>query len=282
MRPMNHARIKLGVAALLALCTVFTQHALAADLTLGAEPGDLVRVTVYGQPDLTTLARVSPDNTITFPFIGQVTVGGVSISEAQTNIARALDQQGIVRNPQVNVLVETEGSLSGDFVTILGHVQQPGRYALGDESQLGTDTLLDLIAVAGGTTATANSRVIVFKNSGGEGDATERVEVDLDELTQGASLEEVNLTLSQGDVVMVPESDVFYIYGQVSQPGRYAMEKNMMVMHAISVGGGVTERGNENGVVVTRIEDGERRQIDASLDDPIMSGDVIYVKERFF
>jgi polysaccharide biosynthesis/export protein len=286
MRLMKLARFNTrfgeGVAALLVLCMVAATSAMAAE-RIGPEPGDLVRVTVYGQPDLTTMARVSSDNTISFPFIGEVEVGGVSTSEAQSNIARALDQQGIVRNPQVNVLVETEGSLSGDFVTILGHVTQPGRYSLGDESQIATRTLLDLIAVAGGTTADANSRVILFRNtSGGESPGSERVEVDLDDLMQAGNLEDTNLSLSQGDVVVVPEADVFYIYGQVSRPGRYPLEKNMMVMQAISVGGGVTERGNESAIVLTRLEGGEQTRINAGLEDPIQSGDVIYVKERFF
>jgi len=256
---------------------------MAAERTSGPEAGDLVRVTVYGQPDLTTLARVSNDNTISFPFIGEVQVGGVSISQAQRNIANALDQQGIVRNPQVNVLVETQGSLSGDFVTILGHVQQPGRYSLGDESQIATRTLLDLIAVAGGTTADANSQIMVFRNGdGGEGPSGERMEVDLDDLLRDGGFLEANVVLSRGDVVVVPEADVFYIYGQVSRPGRYPLEKNMMVMQAISVGGGVTERGNENGIVLTRLEEGEQRRLNAKLEDQIMPGDVIYVKERFF
>ena len=84
------------------------------------------------------------------------------------------------------------------------------------------------------------------------------------------------------DVVVVPEADVFYIYGQVARPGRYPLLKDMMVMQAISVGGGVTERGNENGLVLTRRENDRQQKIDASLDDPIRAGDVIYVKERFF
>ena len=283
MRLMKHVRTNLVVAALIAACATFGAPAIAAERVGGPEPGDLVRVTVYGQPDLTTLARVSRDNTITFPFIGEVQVGGVSTSQAQGNIARALDQQGIVRNPQVNVLVETEGSLSGDFVTILGYVQQPGRYPLGDDSQIATRTLLDLMAVAGGTTPEAHSRVIVYRNGrGGEGPG-ERMEIDLDNLMQGGELEEVNLALNPGDVVMVPETDVFYIYGQVSRPGRYPLEKDMMVMQAISVGGGVSERGNESGIVLTRLdEDGDRRRLDAKLEDPIEPGDVIYVKERFF
>jgi polysaccharide export outer membrane protein len=280
---MKHARIRTGAAALLVLCAAVSTMAMAAERTSGPEAGDLVRVTVYGQPDLTTLARVSNDNTISFPFIGEVQVGGVSISQAQRNIANALDQQGIVRNPQVNVLVETQGSLSGDFVTILGHVQQPGRYSLGDESQIATRTLLDLIAVAGGTTADANSQIMVFRNGdGGEGPSGERMEVDLDDLLRDGGFLEANVVLSRGDVVVVPEADVFYIYGQVSRPGRYPLEKNMMVMQAISVGGGVTERGNENGIVLTRLEEGEQRRLNAKLEDQIMPGDVIYVKERFF
>lgn len=280
MRIMNYARIFSGVVGLLLICGA-TFGVRAAEVASGPRPGDLVRVTVYGQPDLTTLARVGANNTISFPFIGQVVVGGVSTAEAQANIARELDRQGIVRNPQVNVLVETEGSLSGDYVTILGHVKAPGRYPLGDQSDLATNTLLDLIAVAGGTTESAHSRVVVFRSGGGES-GPERIEVDIEELMQSGNLAETNLELSRGDVVMVPENDVFYIYGQVGRPGRYPLEKNMLVMHAISVGGGVTERGNEGAIAVTRLEDGKRRQMNAKLEDPIRPGDVIYVKERFF
>lgn len=271
--------IAWSVAFLLIVATV---PAAAAERSGGPEAGDLVRVTVYGQPDLTTLARVSRDNTISFPFIGEVRVGGVSTAEAQRNIAEALDRQGIVRNPQVNVLVETEGSLSGDFVTILGYVEQPGRYSLGEDSQIATGTLLDLVAVAGGTTPEAHSRIFLYRNGqSGEGPG-ERIEVDLGSLMRGGDLEEINLALQPGDVVIVPENDVFYIYGQVSRPGRYPLEKDMMVMQAISVGGGVTERGNESGIVLTRRDGEGHERMDAKLEDPIRPGDVIYVKERFF
>lgn len=281
MNHVKHLRLAAGVAALL---VVVAMNAVAADATSGPQAGDLVRVTVYGQPDLTTLARVSSDNTISFPFIGEVQVGGLSISQAQSNVAQALDRQGIVRNPQVNVLVETAGSLSGDFVTILGHVEQPGRYPLGGDSQMATRNLLDLIAVAGGTTEHANASVILFREGegGGNSGTAERVEVDIDELMRGGALEDANLALQSGDVVVVPEADVFYIYGQVSRPGRYPLEKNMMVMQAISVGGGVTERGNENGIVLTRRDGARQQKINADLEDQIQSGDVIYVKERFF
>jgi polysaccharide export outer membrane protein len=281
MRLVTNHEHEWKLAALLAVvmvCLPVTSD--AAERRGGPEIGDLVRVTVYGQPDLTTQARVSNDGTISFPFIGQVVVGGVPTSEAQSNIARDLDQQGIVRNPQVNILVETEGTMSGDFVTVLGHVGQPGRYSLGEGSEVATQTLLDLLAAAGGLTETANPRILVYR--GGNEGSESRMEVDMDALMSGGALEDANLKLSNGDVVVVPETDVFYIYGQVSRPGRYALEKNMMVMHAISVGGGITERGNESGIVLTRTQDGDEKRIDAKLNQSLQSGDVIYVKERFF
>lgn len=274
----------LGMAAAtLFMMAVFGSSSSAAERVGGPAPGDLVRVTVYGQPDLTTLARVSQDNTISFPFIGQVKVGDISSAQAQSNIAAALQRKGIVRNPQVNVLVE--GLSSGDLVTILGQVRQPGRYPLSGESFIETHTLLDLLAVAGGITDSANSRVSIFR--AGAADPTSGangvpVEVDLHDLMNGGNLGDANLELRSGDIVVVPEADVFYIYGQVSRPGRYALQKDMMVMHAISVSGGVTDRGNEKGLVVTRNENNQKKNMSAELEDLIRAGDVIYVKERFF
>lgn len=276
-------RLTTSVKVTATLFAIALAGSAAAERVSGPASGDLVRVTVYGQPDLTTLARVSQENTITFPFIGQVKVGGISSAQAQTNIASALERKRIVRNPQVNILVE--GLSSGDLVTILGQVRQPGRYPLSGESFIETHTLLDLLAVAGGTTDSANTRVRIFRVGAAEqtdGGTGLPLEVDMHELMNGGNLGNANLVLRSGDIVVVPEADAFYIYGQVNRPGRYPLQKGMMVMHAISVGGGVTDRGNESGLVVTRTENSQQKKINAKLDDPLRAGDVIYVKERFF
>jgi polysaccharide export outer membrane protein len=276
--------MKAGLAIATLSITFFACLTMAADRVDGPASGDLVRVTVYGQPDLTTLARVSDENTISFPFIGQVKVGGVTSTQAQANIAAALERKGIVRNPQVQVLVE--GLSSGELVTILGQVRQPGRYPLSGDAFVETHTLLDLLAEAGGTTDSANTRVSVFRVGTKTDEMPDAngaaVQVDLHDLMNGGNLGDANLTLRSGDIVVVPEADVFYIYGQVTRPGRYALLKGMKVMHAISVGGGITDRGNENGLVLTRTDKNQQKKIDAKLDDLIRAGDVIYVKERFF
>lgn len=256
---------------------------MAAERVGGPAAGDMVRVTVYGQPDLTTLARVASDNTISFPFIGQVKVGGVTTAQAQSNVAVALERKGIVKNPQVNVLIE--GFSASDLVTILGEVRQPGRYPVGDESVIETRTLLDLLAIAGGTTESASARVTVFRRrpeSDSADSGAPRIVIDLYELMSGGQIGNSNLLLQSGDLVIVPQVDAFFIYGQIRRPGRYPLLKNMTVMQAISIGGGITERGAENGLIVTRRENATEEKIDANPSDAIRAGDVIYVKERFF
>ena len=58
--------------------------------------------------------------------------------------------------------------------------------------------------------------------------------------------------LPNGDVVLVPEMDVFYIYGEVQRPGRYRLERDMTVMQGLSVASGMTPRGSVKGIVLNR------------------------------
>jgi polysaccharide export outer membrane protein len=56
----------------------------------------------------------------------------------------------------------------------------------------------------------------------------------------------------------------------------------MTVMQAIALGGGVTARGTQRGIKITR-RDGERvREMDARLTDPVQPDDVIFVRESIF
>ncbi len=243
------------------------------------QSGDLVRITVYGQPDLTTVTRIEPDGEIQFPFIGSVRVGGVSTQEAAANIAAGLQEKGIVRNPQVTLLVSEERRQQEALVTVIGEVARPGRYPLSDESAAIALGLVDALALAGGSTAEAGSNVTVFRRGSAD---EQRIEVDINAVMTGATLSESNVELQDGDVVIVPKADVFYIYGQVQRPGKYQLTPNLLVMQAISISGGVTERGSERDVSVTRNQGDGYDASNVKLDDTLQPGDVIYVKERFF
>src|SRR5207245_269257 len=67
--------------------------------------GDLVEVSVYNIPDLTTKARVSSSGDLYLPLIDYVHVSGLTIDEAEAVIEKRLDQGGFVKSPHVQLFV---------------------------------------------------------------------------------------------------------------------------------------------------------------------------------
>ena len=110
------------MAALLALAAGM---AGAADVPLGA--GDVLKISVYGNPDLGLETRVSEAGQITFPLVGAVDVGGLSASAAEKKLGGLLESGGYLRKAQVNIIVT---SLQSQQVSVLGQVNRPGRYPL--------------------------------------------------------------------------------------------------------------------------------------------------------
>jgi polysaccharide export outer membrane protein len=239
------------------------------DYLLGG--GDTVTITVYQQPDLTTTARISQDDgTITFPLIGEVTISGLTPEAAALKIARLLKGGGFIKRPEVALTVN---EFQSQKIPIMGQVNKPGEYALKGESRV-----IDLIAQAGGLKEDAADVIVVVKESAGE---TIKHEVDLLKFHTGDM--EQNIKVTQGDFILVPKMDAFYIHGEVKRPGRYRLERDMTVMQALSVGGGISDRGSLKGMKVTRrLSDGATEKVKVELTDKLQPEDVLYVKERLF
>jgi polysaccharide export outer membrane protein len=234
--------------------------------------GDVLKITVFQNPDMTTEARVSEEGKITFPLIGQVEVGGVTPAAAEARIAGRLNSGGFVLNPQVNIVVS---QFRSRMVSVLGQVGKPGRYPIEERSA----TIADMLATAGGVSATGGDEVIITRK---KGESEERIVVDMDARFTSDDPAQ-NVELENDDTLYVPRAPVFYIYGEVNKPGPYRLERGFTVMQAISAGGGLTLRGTDKRVRITRTEpDGKTRSIDAGLGDPVRKNDVIYVKESLF
>jgi polysaccharide export outer membrane protein len=77
--------------------------ALAQDYIVGEE--DILKITVYDNPDLSTTARVSGDGIIKFPLIGDIKVAGLTASQISREIASRL-ADGYVIDPHVSVFIE--------------------------------------------------------------------------------------------------------------------------------------------------------------------------------
>lgn len=259
----------LGAALALAALTTFSLALAVEDYRLGG--GDTVKIIVYGQPDLTTDARVSQDDgTIEFPLLGEVGISGLSPEQAGTKISSLLEKGGFIRGPQVSLTVQTFFSQK---IPIMGQIRNPGEYPL-----MGENKVVDLIAQAGGLKDSAADIIIVVKGSNGQ-----PVKQEIDLLRFYAGDMSQNISVSQGDFILVPKMDTFYVHGEVKRPGMYRLERGMTVMQALSVGGGISDRGSLSRMKVTRsIEDGTTKKIGVELTDKLQPNDVLYVKERLF
>ncbi|MDB5774657.1 MAG: Polysaccharide export protein EpsE [Herbaspirillum sp.] len=245
--------------------------AWAADMLLGS--GDVLKITVFGSPDLTLETRVSDSGSINYPLIGEVKVGGVSASAAEREIADRLSKGKFVRNPQVNILVTVPQS---QLVSVLGQVLKPGRYPLD-----GRHTVADMLALAGGVTADGGDSVTVVHNA--DGQITRQV-IDMYTLTHDGENGPVQLPdVSSNDVVYVERAPRFYIYGEVQHPGMFRLERGTTVLQALSVGGGLTLRGTERGMLIKRRDaSGVLKDLKTSKEDLLQPDDVVYVKESWF
>jgi polysaccharide export outer membrane protein len=233
--------------------------------------GDMVRVTVFRNPELTTEARVSERGTILFPMIGEVPVAGLTPSQAGARIGDKLRSGKYVVNPEVTVSMMQVNSRQ---VSVLGNVVKPGRYPLDST----TARLTDLIALAGGVGPTGSDEVTIITNRGGK---QEKIEVDMAEMFRRGDLTR-NVALEPGDTIYVHKAPMVYVYGEVQKGGAYRVEPQMTVMQAIAMGGGITPRGTERGIKISRRDATGVRRIDASLTDNVQPDDVIYVRESLF
>lgn len=260
----------LGVFCFLLSLAVTTNVAQAVDYRLGA--GDVVKVGVYDHEDLSTEDRITDSGTISFPFLGEITVGGLTKGEAENRIADLLDKGKFIKSPQVNVRIL---QYREPKVSVLGQVNRPGRYPVEPFK-----TVLDALADAGGISPLAEEQVLVLRR---EGNQTVKFKLDLRSVIDDGNLGDV-LTIKSGDIISVPKADQFYVYGAVQRPGVFRLEHNMTVIQALSVAGGLSVRGTDKGLVVRRfdIKNNNVIELPVSVVDTLKANDVLVVKESLF
>jgi polysaccharide biosynthesis/export protein len=233
--------------------------------------GDVVHVDVYENPDLTTVVRIPENGKVRFSLIGEVNIGGLTTASVERLIAQELREGGFVRDPQVRVIVEQYRS---QRVAVMGYVHRPGNYPINE-----INTVLDLLAEAGGPTERGADRVRLIRRSGSK---KEEFDIDLVKMLRGGNVD-ADLPVRDGDVLYVPPMEVFYIYGEVQRPGVYRIEPELSVMQALALGGGLSARGTERDISVRRRNaSGKLGMVDVDLSSPVKPNDVIFIKESLF
>ena len=239
------------------------------DYTLAA--GDIVRVQVFQNPDLTTETRVSETGSISFPLVGTVAVGGLSIEAAEKKLAAALKDGRYIRQPQVTMILL---QIRGNQVSVLGQVNRPGRFPLETLSRVS-----DMLAAAGGVTPAGDDFAIVTGIRNGK---PFRKEIDIPALYLAEKSDD-DVILKGGDTVYVHRAPMFYIYGEAQRPGAYRIERGMTVRQALAQGGGPTARGSEWWLRLHRKNaEGVVEKLSPEMTDIVQPDDIIYVRESIF
>jgi polysaccharide biosynthesis/export protein len=237
--------------------------------TLGM--GDMIRVNVFRNPELTTEAKISEKGTVLFPLIGEIPVAGLTPSQAGQRVSDRLRQGKYVVNPEVTVsLVQ----INSRQVSVLGSVQKPGRYPLDST----TGKLTDLLALAGGIAPGGSEQITLVTTRNGQ---TVKQDIDLGAMLRTGDLAK-NVELKPGDTIYVSRAPQVYVYGEVQKGGAYPIAKDTTVMQALALGGGLTPRGTTRGVQIHRRNGDQVHQMTAKLTDIVQPDDVIYVKESLF
>jgi protein involved in polysaccharide export with SLBB domain len=158
---------------------VFPAHAADNGYRLGS--GDQIKITVFGETDLSGQYEIDGAGVVAFPLIGQVKASGGTARDLEKRIASKLSD-GYLKNPTVSIEVLTYRPFF-----ILGEVKRPGSYAYKNGLNL-----LNAVALAGGYTYRAKSSVWVITRSG-DSSYNER------EVTDGA------FQIRPGDTIVIPE-----------------------------------------------------------------------------
>ena len=273
----------------------------AADYVIG--PQDVLAITVWNEPDLAGKFAVETDGTFTFPLIGRVKAGGLTLRELEADLITRL-KDGFFVNPQLTVAIEQYRS---QRVFVVGEVRTPG-----PQSLTGDMTIIEALARAGSTLPSAGDEAIIVRPPSGGSPVVSSarsesssppdravdahlaeellararathadvIHVDIRDLQAGVLAE--NVRLRDGDTIFVPRAPTMFVFGQVRNPGEYPIKSEATVLQALSLAGGVTDRGSTGRIRIVRLVNGKKAEIEAVLNDPVKPGDTIIVLERFF
>ncbi len=193
---------------LLVLFTILFATSVAAQGNYNIRPGDTLRIEVLEDPSLNRNVLVLPDGQISFPLAGSIQATGMSTSQVERSITSRI-AENFATEPNVFVAVsnipqQAEGPLDAEptiDVYFLGEVRTPGLRAIAPGS-----TILQALSQSGGLTEFAATKRIQLRR---QFDSREYVyRINYKALSDGATIEG-NISLSDGDVILVPERRLF-------------------------------------------------------------------------
>mgnify|MGYP003386227545 CR=1 FL=1 len=264
--------LRRAVGALTLVLTSVMGFAVVADDLYRLGEGDAVRLTIYQRPDLSVEARLGTQGRFYVPGGGKVNLAGMSIPEAESQIAQMLAKSGSAQNAQVDLQVV---GFASQKVSVFGFVGKPGAYSLDRATKLS-----ELIAQAGGILPDGSQQVIVLRRNS-TGSVTRQVVNVHDIIANGQSGGDIEV--QGGDIVNVERAPRVYVYGAVNRPGAYVLEKGMTPLQVLTLAGGLSPTGSDSRLEVVRaVPGGKPKSLHVGLQEPLSPEDVLVVHESIF
>jgi polysaccharide export outer membrane protein len=250
-------------------------------------PEDILHIVVLGQPELSGDFSIDRDGVLNFPILGKVKAAGMAPAALERKLATLLSE-GYLKRPQVSLSVKDYRS---HRVFVTGEVSKPGSIPLkGDQS------LRSLLGELGNLGAEASNEVVVLRPPKGSAEADQPYALPTGDAANASTAEifrfnvkevlsgapDQNMLLLPGDTVHFPRAAMVYIMGQVARPGPFRLQEQTVVLQALALAGGITERGSTKRIKIVRIVDGKKVEIKAKETDVVQPGDIITVGERIF
>src|SRR5208282_2939021 len=199
--------------------------------------GDLIEMTVYDVPELTTKSRISSNGDIYCALIGPTHVAGLTTEEAAKLIEKRLS--AFLKDPYVSLFV-TEYASQG--ASLLGEVAKPGIYPV-----LGEQHLFDLISASGGLTEKAGHSITVTHRSDPDNPIVLPVSRNLSDNPES------NIKVFPRDTIIVRKADIVYVVGEVGRPSALLMDASgVTVLKAVALAGGTTRTAKLSGAKILR------------------------------
>jgi polysaccharide biosynthesis/export protein len=241
-------------------------------------PNDLISISVYDSPELTRTVRSGPDGYIRLPMLPQpIQAQGRMPDELEASIATALKNAQLIVDPVVTVTVAEYHSRP---ISVAGAVKQPLTFQAD-----GPVTLLEVLTRAGGLTPQAWGEILV---SGPQPETLRHIAVD--GLIR-AGEPKLNLALSGGEEIRVPEAGKVFIAGNVKKPGVYLLEgaSEITVLQALALAEGLAPFARKEAYIYRREGSGARKEIPLPLraildrkpaDTMLRSDNILYLPDN--
>jgi polysaccharide export outer membrane protein len=238
-------------------------------------PGDVLHVQVVDAPEMEQHVRVTDNGMIPLVGAGDVKVGGMTVSSAETAVHDHLIQTHYMNHPQVTVTVEEYAT---ETVSVVGEVARPGAFPITTPR-----TVLDVLSFAGGITNVADRNIVVQRHGSKDDGVPYFVSNDPKQAMS------TQVMVNPGDTVIVPKAGIVYILGDVNRPGGFAMSNNqdhMTLLQALALAGGLQHSARQGHARLIREAEGKTHEEQLNLGEiqkgklpnpTLYPGDILYV-----